>query len=98
MLEKQSLDEFLSNINKGRAVIVSLSPQSRASLAVHFGLFPLQVSYIALLFSLLLLLGHFSSIFYEMCLMIKSFLNKRWGLDLAIVVSVDSLLILQKLF
>ncbi|GAB2301035.1 Cytosolic Fe-S cluster assembly factor nar1 [Dionaea muscipula] len=44
MLEKQSLDEFLSNINKGKAVIVSLSPQTRASLAVHFGLSPLQVS------------------------------------------------------
>ncbi|CAA0841809.1 ferredoxin hydrogenases [Striga hermonthica] len=43
MLEKQSLDEFLSNLNKGKAVIVSLSPQSRASLAVHFGLSPLQV-------------------------------------------------------
>ncbi|XP_028773601.1 protein NAR1-like isoform X2 [Neltuma alba] len=42
MLEKQSLDEFLSNINKGKAVIVSLSPQSRASLAVHFGISPLQ--------------------------------------------------------
>ncbi|KAK2652731.1 hypothetical protein Ddye_012587 [Dipteronia dyeriana] len=43
MLEKQSLDEFLSNIDQGKAVIVSLSPQSRASLAVHFGLSPLQV-------------------------------------------------------
>ncbi|KAG8365344.1 hypothetical protein BUALT_Bualt18G0094900 [Buddleja alternifolia] len=43
MLEKQSLDEFLLNLNKGKAVIVSLSPQSRASLAVHFGLSPLQV-------------------------------------------------------
>lgn len=43
MLEKQSLDEFLSNLNKGKAVVVSLSPQSRASLAVHFGLSPLQV-------------------------------------------------------
>ncbi|KAM7530854.1 hypothetical protein LguiB_034264 [Lonicera macranthoides] len=43
MLEKQSLDEFLSNIDKGKAVIVSLSPQSRASLAVYFGLSPLQV-------------------------------------------------------
>ncbi|XWS12951.1 hypothetical protein CRYUN_Cryun37aG0133900 [Craigia yunnanensis] len=43
MLEKQSLDEFLSNINKGKAVIVSLSPQSRASLAAHFGIPPLQV-------------------------------------------------------
>ncbi|PON90260.1 Iron hydrogenase, subset [Trema orientale] len=43
MLEKQSLDEFLSNIDKGKVVIVSLSPQSRASLAVHFGISPLQV-------------------------------------------------------
>ncbi|XP_074320988.1 protein NAR1-like [Silene latifolia] len=43
MLEKQSLDEFLSNINKGKAVIVSVSPQSRASLAAHFGLSPVQV-------------------------------------------------------
>ncbi|GER26880.1 leucine-rich repeat protein kinase family protein [Striga asiatica] len=43
MLEKQSLDEFLSNLKKGKAVIVSISPQSRASLSVHFGLSPLQV-------------------------------------------------------
>ncbi|OMO89337.1 Iron hydrogenase, small subunit-like protein [Corchorus capsularis] len=43
MLEKQSLDEFLSNINKQKAVIVSLSPQSRASFAGHFGIPPLQV-------------------------------------------------------
>ncbi|KAK9935875.1 hypothetical protein M0R45_012749 [Rubus argutus] len=43
MLEKQSLDEFLLNIDKGKAVIVSLSPQSRASLAVHFGIPQLQV-------------------------------------------------------
>ncbi|KAH6837701.1 ferredoxin hydrogenase [Perilla frutescens var. hirtella] len=43
MLEKQSLDEFLLNLDNGKAVIVSLSPQSRASLAVHFGLSPLQV-------------------------------------------------------
>ncbi|CAL9015013.1 unnamed protein product [Prunus brigantina] len=43
MLEKQSLDEFLFNIDKGKAVIVSLSPQSRASLAVYFGISPLQV-------------------------------------------------------
>ncbi|XP_057416884.1 protein NAR1 [Lotus japonicus] len=42
MLEKQSLDEFLSNINTGKTVIVSLSPQSRASIAVHFGISPLQ--------------------------------------------------------
>ncbi|XWS19288.1 hypothetical protein CRYUN_Cryun31cG0002900 [Craigia yunnanensis] len=43
MLEKQSLDQFLSNINKGKAVIVSLSPQSRASLAAHFSIPPTQV-------------------------------------------------------
>ncbi|XP_041995288.1 protein NAR1-like isoform X2 [Salvia splendens] len=43
MLEKQSLDEFLLNLNKGKSIIFSLSPQSRASLAVHFGLSPLQV-------------------------------------------------------
>lgn len=43
MLEKQSLDEFLLNIDKGKAVMVSLSPQSRASLAVHFGIPQLQV-------------------------------------------------------
>lgn len=43
MLEKQSLDEFLLNIESGKDVIVSLSPQSRASLAAHFGLSPLQV-------------------------------------------------------
>ncbi|XP_009602791.1 protein NAR1-like [Nicotiana tabacum] len=43
MLEKQSLDEFLSNLEKGRTVIVSVSPQSRASLAVQYGLSSLQV-------------------------------------------------------
>ncbi|CAI9270233.1 unnamed protein product [Lactuca saligna] len=43
MLEKQSLDEFLSNINNGKTVIISLSPQSRDSIAVHYGLSPLQV-------------------------------------------------------
>ncbi|KAM7262913.1 hypothetical protein ACFE04_000596 [Oxalis oulophora] len=43
MLDKQSLDEFLSNISQGKTIIVSLSPQSRASLAVHFGLSPVQV-------------------------------------------------------
>ncbi|XP_010252728.1 PREDICTED: protein NAR1 isoform X2 [Nelumbo nucifera] len=43
MLEKQSLDEFLSSIRSGKAVIVSVSPQSRASLAAHFGLSPSQV-------------------------------------------------------
>jgi len=44
MLEKQSLDELISNIDKGKTVIVSLSPQSRASLAVYFDLSPLQVN------------------------------------------------------
>ncbi|KAJ4975226.1 hypothetical protein NE237_000332 [Protea cynaroides] len=43
MLEKQSLVEFLSNLESGKAVIISFSAQSRASLAVHFGLSPLQV-------------------------------------------------------
>ncbi|WCJ28162.1 Cytosolic iron-sulfur assembly component 3 [Euphorbia peplus] len=43
MLERQSLDEFLSNIDKGKAIIISLSPQSRSSLAVHYGISPLQV-------------------------------------------------------
>ncbi|CAJ2642678.1 unnamed protein product [Trifolium pratense] len=42
MLEKQGLDEFMSTISKGKAVIVSLSPQSRASIAAHFGVSPLQ--------------------------------------------------------
>ncbi|CAA6659184.1 unnamed protein product [Spirodela intermedia] len=42
MLEKQSLDEFLSQINSEKAVIVSLSPQSRASLAAYFNLSPSQ--------------------------------------------------------
>lgn len=44
MLEKQSLDEFLSQINSEKAVIVSVSPQSRASLAAYFGLSPTQVA------------------------------------------------------
>ncbi|KAG1358709.1 protein NAR1 [Cocos nucifera] len=43
MLEKQSLDEFLSQVNSEKAVIVSVSPQSRASLAAYFGLSPTQV-------------------------------------------------------
>ncbi|WJX42467.1 Cytosolic Fe-S cluster assembly factor nar1 [Trifolium repens] len=42
MLEKQGLDEFMSTISKGKAVIVSVSPQSRASIAAHFGVSPLQ--------------------------------------------------------
>ena len=44
MLEKQSLNEFLSHINSDEAVIVSLSPQSRASLASYFDLSPSQVT------------------------------------------------------
>lgn len=43
LLEKQSLEEFLSNVETGKIIIVSVSPQSRASLAVHFGISPLQV-------------------------------------------------------
>ncbi|KAG6496782.1 protein NAR1-like [Zingiber officinale] len=43
MLEKQSLDEFLAHINSGNHVIISISPQSRASLAAYFDLSPIQV-------------------------------------------------------
>uniref|UniRef100_A0ACD5WDI0 Uncharacterized protein n=2 Tax=Avena sativa TaxID=4498 RepID=A0ACD5WDI0_AVESA len=43
MLEKQSLDDFVTRINSGKAVIVSVSPQSRASLAAFFGLSQSQV-------------------------------------------------------
>ncbi|CAM8929839.1 unnamed protein product [Rhodiola kirilowii] len=43
MLEKQSLDEFLSHLEKNKAVIISLSPQSRAALAVQSGLSSHQV-------------------------------------------------------
>ncbi|XP_020268477.1 protein NAR1 [Asparagus officinalis] len=43
MLEKQSLDELISHINSDKHVIVSLSPQSRASLAAYFDLTPVQV-------------------------------------------------------
>ncbi|KAJ0236701.1 Protein NAR1 [Hirschfeldia incana] len=43
MLEKQSSEEFLSALTKGKDVIVSLSPQSRASIAVHYDISPLQV-------------------------------------------------------
>ncbi|KAG0478782.1 hypothetical protein HPP92_013501 [Vanilla planifolia] len=43
MLEKQSLEEFLSHIKLDKIVIVSVSPQSRASLAAHFKLSPIQV-------------------------------------------------------
>lgn len=43
MLEKQSLNEFLSHISSDEAVIVSLSPQSRASLASYFDLSPSQI-------------------------------------------------------
>lgn len=44
MLEQQSVSEFLSHIISGEtAVIVSISPQSRASLATYYGLTPLQV-------------------------------------------------------
>ncbi|XBH89505.1 hypothetical protein VPH35_081386 [Triticum aestivum] len=43
MLEKQSLDDFITRINSGKTVIVSVSPQSRASLAAFFGLSQSQV-------------------------------------------------------
>ncbi|RYR02871.1 hypothetical protein Ahy_B06g081710 [Arachis hypogaea] len=38
-----SLNEFLSNINKGKAVIMSVFLQSRTSLAAHFNIFSLQM-------------------------------------------------------
>ena len=44
MLEQQSADEFMSQLlNRDKAVIVSISPQSRASLASYYGITPLQV-------------------------------------------------------
>ncbi|TVU45016.1 hypothetical protein EJB05_04485 [Eragrostis curvula] len=43
MLEKQSLGDFINRINSDRTVIVSVSPQSRASLAAFFGLSQSQV-------------------------------------------------------
>jgi hypothetical protein len=43
MLEKQSLSDFIDHINSDKAVIVSVSPQSRASLAAFFGLSQSQV-------------------------------------------------------
>ncbi|KAL5987953.1 hypothetical protein ACLOJK_035715 [Asimina triloba] len=43
MLEKQSLEEFISHLESDAAVVVSVSPQSRASLAAYFDLSPTQV-------------------------------------------------------
>ncbi|CAH2078885.1 unnamed protein product [Thlaspi arvense] len=43
MLEKQSLEEFLSALSKSKDVVMSISQQSRASLAVHYDISPLQV-------------------------------------------------------
>ncbi|XP_024524681.1 protein NAR1 [Selaginella moellendorffii] len=44
MLEHQSIEEFLNRLSdSGKSVIVSLSPQSRASLAAYYGLSQLQV-------------------------------------------------------
>ncbi|XP_062214592.1 protein NAR1-like isoform X1 [Phragmites australis] len=43
MLEKQNLSDFITRINSNKAVIVSVSPQSRASLAAFFGLTQSQV-------------------------------------------------------
>jgi iron only hydrogenase large subunit-like protein len=44
MLEKQSLGDFISRINSNKTVIVSVSPQSRASLAAFFGFSQSQVT------------------------------------------------------
>ncbi|KAG8061098.1 hypothetical protein GUJ93_ZPchr0003g16989 [Zizania palustris] len=43
MLEKQSLGDFVTRINSGKAVIVYVSPHSRPSLAAFFGLSQSQV-------------------------------------------------------
>ncbi|KAI5077738.1 hypothetical protein GOP47_0007562 [Adiantum capillus-veneris] len=43
MLEQQSVDEFMKQVSsEDKAVIVSISPQSRASLACYYGITPLQ--------------------------------------------------------
>lgn len=43
MLEQQSIDEFMNRVSSGEKVlIVSVSPQSRASLATYYGITPLQ--------------------------------------------------------
>ncbi|CAK9236663.1 unnamed protein product [Sphagnum troendelagicum] len=43
LIEQQSTGEFLSQLDTGKkAVVVSLSPQSRASLAAYYGVTPLQ--------------------------------------------------------
>ncbi|GAQ90605.1 ferredoxin hydrogenase [Klebsormidium nitens] len=43
MLQQQSTDEFVQRLSSAtQAVVVSLSPQSRASLATHYGITPLQ--------------------------------------------------------
>lgn len=45
LLEQQSSEEFMNQIKEeGRAVVVSISPQSIAALAAHFGLPPSEVS------------------------------------------------------
>uniref|UniRef100_A0A1J3D9U2 Cytosolic Fe-S cluster assembly factor NARFL n=1 Tax=Noccaea caerulescens TaxID=107243 RepID=A0A1J3D9U2_NOCCA len=43
LLQKQNYDEFLSALSKSKDVVVSISPQSRASLAVHYDISPLSV-------------------------------------------------------
>ncbi len=38
LIQAQSIEEFCANLNIGKTVVVTLSPQSRASLAAHYGL------------------------------------------------------------
>lgn len=38
LITAQSTKEFLKNVGIGKTVVVSISPQSRASLAAHFNL------------------------------------------------------------
>ena len=48
LITSQSTKEFYSNLNCGKTVVVSVSPQSRCSLAACFGLENLQVFIITL--------------------------------------------------
>lgn len=42
LIAAQSTTEFYQNLNKGHTVVVSISPQSRASVATYFGISTLQ--------------------------------------------------------
>ena len=44
LIAAQSTTEFYQHLNKDKIVVVSISPQSRASVAAYFGISALQVS------------------------------------------------------